>query len=110
MSFKAPPTGETGTAARREALKTPYAHYSLPLIRKGGTVRVEIDDDANVLLLDDAAFMAYRERRPFNYVGGAYAPGTHLIGVPRDANWHVVIDLGGRAGTLTHSVGTLSAH
>lgn len=90
----------------KNALRTPYVHYTLQSLRKGDLVRVQIDDDANVLLLDDAGFSAYLGHRPFKYIGGAYAPGPHLIGVPLAGKWHVVIDLGGRAGTITHSVGT----
>jgi hypothetical protein len=77
----------------------------LDWVREGDVVRVQIDNDANVLLLDDPGFSAYLRHLPFNYVGGAFAPGAHLLSVRKAGRWHVVIDLGGRQGQLTHSVG-----
>ena len=89
----------------RRAVNTPHAHYTLDWVREGDLVRVQIDDDANVLLLDDLGFSSYLRQLPFSYVGGAYGPGPHLLGVKESGRWHLVIDRGGRAGNIKHSVG-----
>jgi hypothetical protein len=84
--------------------ETFIVHYSFASARQGDVVRVEIDAEANVLLVDDAGLAAYQKHAPFHYVGGGYPRGTALIGVPRDGSWHLIIDLGGRAGSLHHHV------
>ncbi len=86
-------------------MRRPHAHYTLEWVREGDLVRVQIDKTANILLLDDAGFAAYLRHRPFNYVGGAYDPGPHFLAAKESGRCHVVIDLAGRPGHLTHSVG-----
>jgi hypothetical protein len=81
-----------------------FAHYALPTAHKDDVVKVDIDGDANVLLVDQAAFEAYQAHQTFHYVGGGYHAGTHHLGVPGEGSWHLVIDLGGRAGAVHHSV------
>ncbi len=68
-------------------------------------MRVEIDTDANILLINDDALEAYRRHMPFHYIGGGFAHGTHVLGVPYTGRWHVVIDLSGRPGNVQHHVG-----
>lgn len=81
------------------------AHYAFPAARQGDHVRVEIDTDANILLVSDEALEAYRRHLPFHYIGGGFARGTHVLGVPATGSWHVIIDLGGRAGHVQHHAG-----
>lgn len=78
------------------------AHYAFPFARQGDRVKVEIDTNANILLIDDEGLEAYRRHLPFHYIGGGFAAGTHVLGVPANGSWHVVIDLGGRPGHVTH--------
>lgn len=80
------------------------AHFALPGARFGDVVRVEIDRDANVLLMDDAALVAYKRREKFHYVGGGYPKGNLAIGVPSEGNWHLTIDLGGSPGKVNAKV------
>lgn len=81
------------------------AHYAFPAAHQGDHVRVEIDTDANILLISDDALEAYRRHLPFHYIGGGFARGTHVLGVPATGRWHVVIDLGGRPGHVQTHVG-----
>ena len=81
-----------------------FAVFGVPRVQRGDSVRVEIDREANVLLVDDTGLDAYRAHRPFHYVGGGYPKGRTVLGVPADGNWHVVIDLGGREGTVHATV------
>jgi hypothetical protein len=108
------PRGHTEAATRGASQPPPpppangekpfVAHYALKSARPGDVVRVEIDADANVLLVDEAGLEAYRKHTPFHYVGGGYHRGTALIGIPQEGSWHLIIDLGGRPGNLHHHV------
>jgi hypothetical protein len=65
---------------------------------------VTLDHQANVLLLDDLAFSAYRTGGRFSYHGGwATASPVHLC-PPSYGHWHVVVDLGGRGGQVRTGV------
>jgi Domain of unknown function (DUF1883) len=78
------------------------AHYAFPFARQGDRVKVEINTSANILLVNDEGLEAYRRHLPFHYIGGGFAAGTHVLGVPANGSWHVIIDLGGRAGHVAH--------
>jgi len=65
---------------------------------------VTLDAQANVMLLDDVSFHAYREGRPFSYHGGWATQSPVRLSPPHDGSWHVVIDMGDRSGTLKASV------
>lgn len=92
------------------------AHYAFPFARQGDRVKVEISTAANVLLINDDGLEAYRRHLPFHYIGGGFAPGAHVLGVPTTASWHVIIDLGGQPGevvhhaAITHHTDPTSAH
>jgi hypothetical protein len=63
-------------------------------------VVVTLDHQANVMLLDDSAFSAYRSGRRFSYYGG-WATGSPVQLRPTaHGRWHVVVDLGGRSGQV----------
>ena len=87
----------------REAIRMEYLHNDFYL-DSGDIVHVEIDHQANILLLDDSNYQNYRERRGFTHYGGHYDISPINIVVPSSGHWHVVIDLGGGAGTIRHSI------
>ena len=108
-----PAPQRTGASARGAAPPHPsvptqngpppfVAHYGFPFARQGDRIKVDIDTSANVLLVNDEGFDSYRRHVPFHYIGGGYGPGTHVLGVPSDGSWHVIVDLGGRPGHVTH--------
>jgi len=66
----------------------------------GKVVAVTLSSRANVMLLDDANYSAYRRGRSFRYVGGFATASPVRLGPPRYGHWHVVVDLGGSAGTV----------
>jgi len=69
----------------------------------GGPVNiviVTIDHQANVMLLDDEAFSSYRSGRNFTYYGGWATRSPVQLQPPSNRRWHVVVDLGGRAGQV----------
>lgn len=63
-------------------------------------VEVTLDNPANVQLLDEANFDAYRAGRFYHYHGGHATSPVYLIRPPRPGRWHLVIDLGGFAGRV----------
>lgn len=70
----------------------------------GDVVLVELSRAANVRLLDSANFSRYRRGERHQYLGGLARVSPFRIPVPRDGHWHVVVDLGGYAGTVRASV------
>ncbi len=67
-------------------------------------IQVELSRQANVLLLDDTNFSAYRHGRQYRYHGGHAKQTPVTLAPPRNGHWHVVVDLGGYAGHVEASV------
>ena len=63
-------------------------------------VLVTLDGQANVMVLDDSNFSAYRHGQTFRYYGGWATRSPVRLSPPHQAHWHVVVDLGGRAGSI----------
>ncbi len=84
-----------------------YLHYDFNL-QSGDIVEVTLDKQANVRLLDDNNYSKYRGGEKHRYYGGRAVRSPVRLPVPHSGHWHVVIDLGGQAGTVTASVRTLS--
>ena len=63
-------------------------------------VVVTLDGQANVMLLDDREFSAYRTGGRFSYRGGWATQSPVQLRPPSYGHWHVVVDLGGRAGQV----------
>ncbi len=61
-------------------------------------VTVELDRQANVLLLDPANYSAFRAGRRFRYHGGRAVKSPCILNPPHHGTWHVVVqpDPGGR--------------
>jgi len=63
-------------------------------------VIVTMDRQANVMLLDDASFAAYRYGNSFQYYGGWASCSPARVSPPCYGHWHLVVDLGGGTGTV----------
>jgi len=74
---------------------------------EGAVVRVELDRQANVRLLDDSNFSAYRSGRRHRYQGGLMTRSPATIPVPHSGHWHVVVDVGGYGGRVAASVSVI---
>ncbi len=83
-----------------------YLHYDLQL-GPGDIVEVTLDMEANVRLLDDHNYASYRQGGQHTYYGGLTKVSPARLGAPYPGHWHLVIDLGGYAGTIRASVRTL---
>ncbi|MBI1928648.1 DUF1883 domain-containing protein [Candidatus Poribacteria bacterium] len=73
-----------------------FLHYELQL-SSDDVVEVTLDKQANVRLLDDINF----------HDGGLAKVSPVHLRPPHAGRWHVVIDLGGFAGTVRASVRTI---
>lgn len=86
-----------------------YLHFEFDA-NAGDVIEVTLDNAANVQLLDPDNFMNYRNNQAFRYRGGYVTHSPYRIQVPQQGNWHVVVDTGGRAGTVRASAHLLSSH
>lgn len=71
-------------------------------------IRVTLDSQANVLLLDSGNFARYRSGQSFRYQGGLATQSPYNLSPPHYGTWHVVIDLGGGSGSVRASVQLIS--
>jgi hypothetical protein len=83
---------------------TNYLHSDLNL-EAGDIVVVTLDGQANVLLMDWSNYDAYRNGRSYRYHGGLAEKTPVRLEAPANGHWHLVVDLGGFAGTVRAGVG-----
>ena len=83
-----------------------FLHSELDL-KKGDIVEVTVDHQANVLLLDSSNFSAYERDEAYRYFGGLAEKSPVRLAVPQPGRWHVVVNLGGYAGTVRAGVRVL---
>ena len=76
-----------------------YLHYEFDL-NTGDTVEVILENHANVRLMDDANFALYREGKKHRAIGGYAKTSPIHLAAPSAGHWHLVVDLGGYAGTV----------
>lgn len=86
-----------------------YQQYDLGFVHRGSVAEVSLSGNAaNVLLLDPNNLNAYRAGRRCRYYGGHAKSSPVRISIPSNDHWHVIIDLGGHAGTVKSSVRILA--
>jgi hypothetical protein len=78
-----------------------HAEYDLG---PNDVVRVTLDKAANVRLFDTPNFQRFRRGERCEFYGGEAQVSPCHLSPPRFDRWHVVIDLGGRAGTIRHGI------
>ena len=70
-------------------------------------VLVDLDSQANVMLLDDLSLSAYKRGQAFNYFGGWAIRSPVCLSPPHQGHWNVVVDLGGQAGQVRAGIRVL---
>ncbi|MBN2049848.1 MAG: DUF1883 domain-containing protein [Spirochaetales bacterium] len=70
-------------------------------------VQVRIDKRANVRLLDTLQYQKYRRGKTLEGAGGETDPPGREFRVQNRDVWHVIIDLGGKEGTVKAQVNVL---
>ena len=79
-----------------------YLQYDLQLA-PSDVVEVTLDRAANVMLLTPSGYDAYRGGRSYRYHGGHVTQSPYRVRPPHAGSWHLVVDLGGHAGTVRAS-------
>lgn len=78
-----------------------YWYRALGEHEAGSTVEVHLrGSSANVRLLNEPNFHAYRKAQPFAYSGGFNRRTPVHLTIPNDGRWWVVADLGGSRGRV----------
>ncbi len=80
-----------------------FLHYELD-VGPNNTIRVTLDKQANVRLLDSQNYQKYRNGQQHKYYGGLAKASPVNLAAPYEGHWHLVIDLGGYGGTIRASV------
>ena len=83
-----------------------YLHYDFN-IGPDHTVEVTLDKQANARLVDDSNYEHYRRGEAHTYYGGLAKVSPVHLRPPHYGHWHLVVDLGGYAGTVRASVRVL---
>lgn len=78
--------------------------YDLGQVKRGSTVVVTLDKQANVQLMDRSNYSNYSNGRQYRYFGGLMKRSPARIPVPNDGHWFVAIDLGGGSGRIRSGV------
>ena len=80
-----------------------HLHYEFKA-NSNNIIEVNLDSEANVMLMDDANYSKYCGGRRFSYIGGFVTGTPYRIRPPRLGKWHVVIDRGGLRGQVRAAV------
>ncbi|HFJ9319537.1 TPA: DUF1883 domain-containing protein [Bacillus tropicus] len=78
--------------------------YAQKQLNRGDIVSVQLDKQANVLLLDSANYNRFRRGERYNYHGGLAKVSPARIVTPSTGLWYIVINLGGAPGTVRYSI------
>jgi hypothetical protein len=81
-----------------------HQRYDLGNVKKGSTVVVTLNNQANVQLMTSLDYNNYRAGRRYRYHGGRVTRSPFRLLVPSTGHWVVAIDLGGYAGRISSRV------
>lgn len=73
----------------------------------GEVAVIELDSQANVMLMDDPNFSSYKSGRSFRYHGGLAKRSPVRLAAPHAGHWNVVVDMGGYSGSVRAGVSFL---
>lgn len=81
-----------------------HLRFDLGHVTAGTEVRIELDKQANVHLVDATNYDRYRRGLDYRAHGGRQVRSPATLIVSHSGRWYVAIDLGGAAGTVRASV------
>jgi hypothetical protein len=84
----------TRTPFFKKRITVRYLHWELTA-DQGNVIRVDLDSQANVMLLDDSNYRPYQDGGRFKFQGGLAKRSSVALSPPHQGRWHVVVDLGG---------------
>lgn len=80
-----------------------FLHYEVDAA-DGDVIEVTLDRQANVRVMDGSNFSSFRSGRHHRYIGGLAKRSPVRLAPPHAGHWHVVVDLGGYAGSVRAGV------
>ena len=83
-----------------------FLHYEVET-SDGDVIEITLDRQANVRVLDASNFSSFRSGHRHTYTGGLAKRSPLRLTAPHAGRWHVVVDLGGHAGTVRAGVRVL---
>jgi hypothetical protein len=72
------------------AMSLPFTEFDLGSCKRGDIWRVTLDRGANVFLVDESNFAAFRNDRDFRYYGGLIQRSPHDFVIPSTGRWRIV--------------------
>ena len=82
----------------------PYTHYDLQDIREGVVIEITLSAVANVRLMTHADFDLFKNARQHKFLGGVAKKSPIRLTIPKNAHWHVIIDMEGHSGKVESSI------
>lgn len=86
-------------------------NHGLPALRitlhAGDVLRVTLDHQADVRLLDDANYALLKAKSKYESVGGHATKSPVVLVAPSDGHWNLIIDAGDHTRELHASVDVL---
>ena len=83
-----------------------YLHWEMNA-SPDNVIRVELDRQANVLLMDDLNFNSFRNGQSHRYFGGLAKQSPATLVPPHTGHWNVVVNLGSYPGSVKASVSVM---
>ncbi len=81
-----------------------FIHHQLGHCQRGQIVEITLSGNAaNVRLMDNSAFQAYKNGRRHQYIGGLARQSPVRLQIPRTGTWNVAVDMMGLAGNVRSS-------
>lgn len=82
-----------------------FIHNDLGQRKRGETVEVTLTGNAaNVRLMDNTNFAAYKRGQKHTYQGGLAKRSPVKLQIPRNGHWHIAVDMQGLQGTTNAAV------
>lgn len=82
----------------------PYTHYDLQDIREGVIIEITLSAIANVRLMTHADFDLFKNARQHKFLGGVAKKSPIRLTIPKNAHWHVIVDMEGHPGKVESSI------
>lgn len=76
-----------------------FLHYKFKL-HAGDAIKVTLDHQANVRLMDDANYALFKAQAKFKFVGGHALKSPVVLEAPTDGHWNIVVDAEGHEREL----------
>ena len=85
-----------------------FTHYKFDRLSSGDTIEVILQGSAaNVRLMNDANFQAYKNGKKHKYYGGLVKKSPFRLNVPSSGKWNVTVDMAGLQGQVKSSARVL---